>query len=215
MNAELIDERKPVNVKKFYTYEDFEKIPEEVHLELYDGVPYPTYGSEPCYDFTDPIYLEGPGRQHQEILIELIRQFGNFFRRKPCKVLAAPFDVRFKPEREKCNIIVPDLLVVCDKKQLNGKYCLNAPDFVIEIISPSTRRKDTGKKLHRFMEERVREIWLIIPDETVVQTYILEDEKYKIMSYIYPREIRASIFDGLTVDFTDIFPPGMEDEEEN
>jgi hypothetical protein len=65
------------------------------------------------------------------------------------------------------------------------------------------------------MEEGVREIWFIIPDETVVHTYILEDEQYKILSYIYPREIRASIFNGLTIDFTDIFPPGMEDEEDN
>jgi Uma2 family endonuclease len=214
MEAELINERKPVTVKKFYTYEDYTNFPEGIYVELIDGVPYPTYGSEPCYDFTDPIYMEGPGQRHQQVSVELTRQFANFFYRKPCQVFSAPFDVRFQPEKKKGNIVEPDLLVVCNKEQLNGKYCLGAPDFVIEILSPSTKRKDMDKKLIRYLNEHVREVWFINPDEGTVLTFYIENDGYKSIPYIYPREIRASIFDGLTVDFTDIFPPGMEDEEE-
>jgi Uma2 family endonuclease len=134
MNAETLEERKPTPVKKYYTYEDYLKFPEGIHVELIDGVPYPTYGSEPLYDFADPIYLEGPGQRHQEISVELTRQFANFLHRKPCKVFHAPFDVRFKPEKRKGNIFQPDILVVCDKDQLNGKYCLGAPTFVSQTM---------------------------------------------------------------------------------
>jgi Uma2 family endonuclease len=214
MNAEAYDERKPVDVKKYYTYEDYLNFPEGIHVELIDGVPYPLYGSEPLYDFTDPVYMEGPGQRHQEISGELFFQFYTFFKRKVCKVFHAPFDVRFNPEKKKGNIFEPDILVVCDKDQLNGKYCLGAPDFVLEIASPSTYNKDMTRKIVKYMNEGVRELWFIVPDEKVVHTYVLTDEKYYTMAYINPREIPVSIFDGLTIDFTEIFPPGSEDEDE-
>jgi Uma2 family endonuclease len=63
------------------------------------------------------------------------------------------------------------------------------------------------------MEEGVRELWFIIPEDKVVHTHIQKGDEYRTLSYINPREIPVSLFEGFTVDFTEIFPPGTEDEE--
>ncbi len=205
MNKEAAKFNNPTQYRKYFTYEDYENFSKGIHVELIDGVPYPWNGSKPVYDLADPIYMEGASQRHQEVSGELFVQFHTFLRGKPCKVFHAPFDMRLSPEKKRGNILEPDILVVCDKDKFNGKYCLGAPDLVIEIISPSTENKDTGIKLCKYTNAGVREIWIIEPEDKVVAVYVREGERHYVQHYINPKEIPVTVLEGLVINFEGVW----------
>jgi len=92
-----------------YTYADYAKWDDGKRWELLDGVPY---------------MMAAPSQAHQEISVALTTLFANFLKGKPCKVFHAPFDVCLNPKSLRFGkddtVVQPDLLVVCDKTNLDG-----------------------------------------------------------------------------------------------
>lgn len=118
-----------------------------------------------------------PSRRHQKILAELLRQLGNYLEGKPCEVYPAPFAVRLFEGKEDSpedvdTMVEPDISVVCDKSKLDKYGCKGAPDMVIEILSPSTRRYDRFVKLNLYQRAGVREYWIVNPEEKTVQVFM-------------------------------------------
>ena len=149
-----------------YTYEDYLTWPDDERWELIKGVP---------YDMTP-----SPTRHHQEIVVELSRQAANHFCDRPCRVYVAPFDVRLKLRHEEKTetVVQPDLAVVCDEEKLDEKGCFGAPDWIVEVLSPSTAAKDKIVKLALYEEHGVREYWLVHPQDRTVTIYTLSDGVY-------------------------------------
>ena len=119
-----------------------------------------------------------PSAVHQEILMELARQLANFLEGKSCKVYPAPFGVRlFEGENHKPEdvdtVVEPDISVVCDKNKIDQRGCKGAPDFVIEIISPSTRRHDRFVKLNLYQRAGVREYWIVDPETKSDRSHVV------------------------------------------
>ncbi|MCP4153679.1 MAG: Uma2 family endonuclease [bacterium] len=118
-----------------------------------------------------------PVRIHQEILTDLLVQLVNQLKDKPCKVYPAPFDVRLplanENEEDISNIVQPDISVICDPGKLDEKGCTGAPDLIIEILSPSTRRRDRLEKLNLYEMAGVKEYWLVEPEGQLVDVFIL------------------------------------------
>ena len=112
------------------TYADLLTKPEDELWELVDGVPYA---------------MTVPSADHQYISVQLTRHFANFFDGKPCQIFHAPYGV-FLPKKgesieETTNLVIPDLVVVCDEKKRTSRGCRGAPDLVVEILSPMTPRR--------------------------------------------------------------------------
>jgi segregation and condensation protein B len=138
-----------VRKQEYYTYADYLTWDDKVRYELIDGMPY---------------MMASPSQKHQEISGELFRQLGNFLLGKPCKPFHAPFDVRLNANKSDDTVVQPDLLVVCDHSKLDGKSVNGAPDFIIEILSPSTMSYDLIIKLNKYMRSGVREYWVVDPE---------------------------------------------------
>jgi len=125
--------------------------------------------------------MSPPSRIHQEISVELCRQLANFLEGKRCKIYPAPFGVRLfeqygdRPESVD-TVVEPDISVICDMDKLDKHGCKGAPDMVIEILSPSTRRHDRLVKLNLYQRAGVREYWIVDPDTQSVQVF-LQDGK--------------------------------------
>ncbi|MEJ6949483.1 type II toxin-antitoxin system prevent-host-death family antitoxin [Natronospora cellulosivora (SeqCode)] len=153
--------------------------------------------------------LSSPTIAHQEILGRLYLRFTEYFKDRKCRVFLAPFDVHFKKkDLKEPDVMQPDLLVICDLKNIvteKNRY-MGTPTLVIEILSNSTRKKDMVDKLNTYMLSGVEEYWIVDPGQENIMVYTFKDceiEKYEI----YKREAIAEsmVFSALSLDVDDLF----------
>ena len=129
-----------------------------------------------------------------------------------CEVFYAPFDVRFPKQGETANekidtVVQPDICVVCDESKLDERGCCGAPDMIVEVLSPSTTKKDVTEKFALYEEYGVKEYWIVHPKEKAINVYLLqEDGKYNA-GVIYELEgnVPVHVFDNYLIDLNDIF----------
>ena len=172
-----------------YTLKDYYALPDQIRVELIDGV---------IYDMTAPRLI------HQDILLQLAFAFKDCINRNnsDCKVRVAPIDVRlFSDDR---NMFEPDIIITCDESKNNGDYYDGAPEMTIEILSPSTRRKDFLIKTRSYEQAGVREYWIVDTDKRLVWVYYFEEDVMPVI-YSFDDEIPVRISDGkCTIDFRKI-----------
>jgi Uma2 family endonuclease len=164
--------------------------------------------TERCQLINGEVFMmSSPTVAHQGISMELSVQFGNFLRGKPCRVFAAPIDVRLFPEEDKSDdtVVQPDIIVVCDRDKI-GKGSINgAPDLVVEILSPSTSSKEMFLKFQSYLEAGVREYWMIDPDEKKVLVHILEEGHYVSSSYKSDAVIPLAVLPDFSLELASIW----------
>ncbi len=145
-----------------YTYADYRTWPDDERWELIDGV---AWNMSPA-----------PSPWHQSLLGELYLQVAPSLRGTPCLVFLAPFDVLLpetgnQPEDDVPNVVQPDLTVVCDASRITKRGCFGSPDWVVEILSPWTLKKDLDAKFALYEHHGVREYWVIDPGSRTVHVY--------------------------------------------
>lgn len=178
---------------KEYTYEDLLNMEDENRYEIIDGELY---------------LMSSPSTIHQEISMKLSVQLGTFFEDKKCRPFAAPLDVRISGQKESKkvkNVVQPDLMVVCDEEKIDEKGICGAPDFIIEIMSPSNPAYDSIKKLNLYLEYKVKEYWLISPMDKKIYTFVLKNNKYNMKEYEINDEVKSHIFKGLKLSLKEIY----------
>ncbi len=172
---------------KLCTEADYYHLPEDVRAELIDG---------------KLIYNQAaPSRIHQAILMELSGTIRDYLKRKggACRVYPAPFAVKLKRDRE--TIVEPDISVICDRNKLTDRGCTGAPDWIIEIVSPSNSSHDYILKLNLYADAGVREYWIVDPARESVFVYYLEQEHFKAEAHTFQDNIKVNIYDDLYIDF--------------
>lgn len=152
-----------------YTYADYLTWSDEQREELIDGV---AYVKEP----------PAPSRSHQELVGELFYQIKLALQGKPYRTYVAPFDVRLPKCGEADDLIdtvvQPDVLIVCELGKLDERGMRGAPDWVAEVLSPSTASHDQIRKVPVYERAGVREVWLVHPIDRMLTLYRLEDSRY-------------------------------------
>jgi Uma2 family endonuclease len=154
--------------------------------------------------------MSSPTVEHQAISGELFRQFANFLHGKPCRVFAAPLDVRPFPQEDLGDdtVVQPDILVVCDSSKL-GKGSVNGPpDLVIEIVSPSNTLQELFAKFQVYLNAGVREYWMIEPEQKTVQVHVLENGHYISSICTKDAVIPVTILPPLSIDLKTIWGEG-------
>lgn len=108
-----------------------------------------------------------PSRMHQDVILNVIRQFDKYFQKSNCNLYIAPFDVRI-PDNKKSvadknvyNVVQPDLCIVCDASKLDDKGCIGAPDLIVEILSPGNSKKEMDIKYDLYEKSGVKEYWMV------------------------------------------------------
>jgi len=145
------------------------------------------------------------------------RIFGNLLsivkkNKGKCEIFTAPFDVRFPKNGETSDdkiftVVQPDISIVCDLSKLDKRGCCGAPDMIVEILSPSTLKKDVNEKFNLYEEHGVKEYWIVHPEAQAINVYILQkDGKYNDGTvYEYEGKVPVHIFDNTLIDLKDIF----------
>lgn len=102
---------------------------------------------------------------------------------------------------------MPDIFAVCDPSKLDDIGCKGAPDLVMEILSPSTKRHDRFTKFNLYQRAGVREYWIVDPDDKTVQVFVLEDGHYTAKDYgAVGDTVRVNVLEDCTIDLSQVFP---------
>ena len=188
-----------LDMKKRYTYADYLSWMDEVRRELIEG-------------FIK--LIQAPRDIHVEVCYNITGNLWSILKKNNgrCKVRPAPFDVRFPKNGETANdkiytVVQPDISVVCDLSKLDEFGCLGAPDMIVEVLSPSTAKKDWNDKFVLYEEHGVKEYWLVHPKDKAVTVFLLLDDGKYDAGALYERKgkIPVHIFDGYLIDLDDIF----------
>ena len=148
--------------------------------------------------------MASPSQIHQMLSMELSNILYNYIKRKNggCQVFSAPFDVKLSDKP--LTIVQPDIMVICDKDKLDGKRCNGAPDFIIEITSPSNPSDDYIRKLYYYKNYGVSEYWIVDPMTQTVLVYFFEENSFTVRQYSFQDKIKVNLYDDLWIDFTEI-----------
>lgn len=178
----------PLPKENTYTTDYIYSLPEGQRAELIDGV---------IYD------MAPPNRLHQELVSELHYKITDYIKKNKevYKVYPAPFAVFLNADDR--NYVEPDISVICDNDKLDDKGCNGAPDWIIEIASPSTKRIDYSIKLFKYRSAGVREYWIVNPRTRIVNVYDFEKEALTDQ-YCFDDDIQVCIYDDLTINIAEL-----------
>ena len=178
----------PLPKSNTYTIDDIYALPEGQRAELIDGQ---------IYD------MAPPSPMHQELVMELSATLRDYIKKNggPCKVYPAPFAV-FLNEDDR-NYVEPDISVICDPSKVDNRGYQGAPDFIIEIVSPSSQRMDYLTKLFKYRTAGVHEYWIVNPLQRTVQVYSFEGTEDSIQ-YSFDDEITVTIYGDLKICVADL-----------
>jgi Uma2 family endonuclease len=186
--------------REHFTYRHYKTWPDEERWELIDGR---AWAMSPA-----------PMTRHQEIVARLFTDIRVFLKGKPCKAYDAPFDVLLprggEADDEVDSVVQPDISVFCDRSKITDRGARGAPDLVIEVLSPSTSRKDQKEKYDLYERSGVREYWVVDPAPWSVWVYRLDSEGRFDSGELRDRlgdldPIDSTVLVGFSVDPTPLF----------
>jgi len=188
-----------LDLTKRYTYADYLSWLDDVRRELIDGI---------------VKRMSAPLSIHAEISSEISWHLGAIVKRNKgkCKVFHAPFDVRFPKQGETADdkidtVVQPDICVICDLSKIDRRGCCGAPDMIVEILSPSTGKRDMFDKFILYEESGVKEYWVVYPDSRAINVFLLQDNGKYDDGTLYELEgkVPVHVFDDCTIDLDEIF----------
>ena len=174
-----------------YSLEDYYRGPNDIRVELIDGV---------IYDMGDPTSTHQliVGYIYTKLLTHIMSKKGK------CLPVISPIDVQLD-----CNdrtMIQPDMVIVCDRDKITDRCIYGAPDFIIEILSKSTWKKDAVIKLNKYFNAGVREYWMIDPVRLKILVYNFAQEDELPMIYGFTDKVPVRIWDDeCMIDFQEVY----------
>lgn len=170
-----------------YTIEDIYNLPDGQRAELIDGELY---------------MMATPSRIHQRLVMELSFRIRDYIGSKngDCEVYPSPFAVFLNADDK--IYLEPDISVICDKNKLTDEGCHGAPDWIIEIVSPSSRRMDYYIKLFKYRTAGVREYWIVDPGKQRITVYNFEHDT--VEEYTFTNKVKAGIYEDFEIDFAGV-----------
>ena len=171
------------------TLEDYLALPEGARVELIDGV---------FYDMASPTSIHAKISMRIGMTLEKHVEDN----RGRCQVFLAPLDVQLDCDDK--TVVQPDVLVVCNKNQKIYPRIVGAPDFVVEVVSPSNFKMDVVKKRFKYEKAGVREYWMVFPEEKRIR--VCHFEKGEEREYTFADKVPVGIWDGkCEIDFAVIY----------
>jgi Uma2 family endonuclease len=180
-----------------FTWADYRSWPDDERWEIIDGE---AFAMSPA-----------PLTRHQHILRELSVPLGNYFKGKKCRPFWSPCDVKLAED----TVVQPDILVVCDPRQITRTHIEGPPALVVEILSPDSSVHDRIRKTRLYARFGVQEYWIVTPFPSTVEVLLLDDKSYRLhASYAKEDELVSATFPDLKIPLADVFDFPLEPGEE-
>ena len=183
-----------------YTYLDYLRWPDDVRYELIEG---------------QPVLMSPPTVTHQLIAGEVYRQLATQLQGHSCRALIAPVAVRLPRDNEADafiqTVFEPDVLVNCAPSKLTERGVRGAPDWILEVVSPSNAAHDIVTKRGVYERFGVREFWLVHPADRVLTAYTLGDDGLYGRPHLQTLEGRTdlAVLPGVSIDWDELRLPTL------
>ncbi len=164
-----------------YTVEDYLALPDDKRYELIDGVIYE---------------MASPSSNHQVLAGYLYYRLMSCAEehKTECYPYIAPLDVQL--DKDNRTMVQPDVIICCDPALNIGPRLFGAPEFLAEVLSPSSRKRDIFIKLAKYKNAGVKEYWIIDPEHQKVIVYLFERDD-EINLYTFDDEIPVAVSQGI------------------
>jgi len=178
----------PLPISNSYTSDDYWNLPEDTRAELINGQLYA---------------LAAPSYTHQHLIMEISATIRDYIRKNAghCEVIPAPFAINLNADDE--TYVEPDITVVCDKSNITNREYKGAPDFIAEIVSPSSRKMDYSTKNALYSNAGVREYWIVDPEKERTTVYRYEEDAAPII-IPFSQSIQVGIYKDLNITIADL-----------
>jgi len=145
---------------------------------------------------------------NQSIVLNIVREFTDYFKCKKCNPFIAPFDIVLGKEKEEIKGIQPDIFIVCGEKPSNQNEFMGIPTLIIEVTSPSNPRNDIVTKLKLYKMFGVNEYWRVSPKNKSAEVFEFDEltRKYKEpILYLRNDIVNSNAFNDLSIELKKIF----------
>lgn len=152
-----------------------------------------------------------PTSGHQLVSGALFSALYQFLNSKNCLVFHAPFDVYLPVKNLKSGkpdtVVQPDISVICDRSKISMRGCEGSPDWVIEILSEHTKKKDIQIKFDLYEECAIQEYWIVYPNDQIIEIFSLNSQgKYlRFGSYCEDDMFSPELFPELKISIEEVF----------
>jgi len=201
-----------------------------IHLDQLDLNQSYSYADYLTWQITEAVELikgkimvmsPAPNVRHQDISSNLLGFLLPYFKHKKCRVYAAPFDVRLYDRKKSIlknqeiqTVVQPDLCVICQpEEKLDKQGCNGAPDWIIEILSKGTAKREVHIKYELYQESGVTEYWLVFPEHQTIHQFVLNTQQKYELKQMYANDDMAvpSLFPELEMSVNEIFDTWADD----
>jgi len=189
-----------LDMQKRYSYADYLTWLDDKRRELFEGF--------------IKMMSPAPTASHAKAVVTIAARLFNYIDRRKgqCEVFAAPFDVRLPQNGEKedekiYTVVQPDICLVCDPEKIDERGCIGAPDMIVEVLSPSTRKHDLNDKYRLYEAAGVKEYWVAALKDRDVTVFLLHENGAYAEGVIYTGAMKIPVrsLPGLELEADDLF----------
>ena len=178
----------PFPKETHHTAADYWALPDGQRAELIDGT---------LYDMTPP------GFSHQRLVMRLSSAIDQYIiaHGGPCQVVPAPFAVNL--DADDSNWVEPDISVICDPQKITDRGCVGTPDWIIEVVSPGSRKMDYSIKCGKYGSAGVSEYWVVDPTCNRVTVYRFNGD-HTPQLYTFEQPVQSGLYDDFVVTIAEL-----------
>ncbi len=176
--------------EKLWTYEDYLRLEDDRRYEVLEG---------------ELVEMPAPSLKHQKVSVKLLHRLLIYLQeRQTGSIFHAPVDVVLSERL----VVQPDIIFVSKEREdiLQERAVFGAPDLVVEIVSPSTFKRDVEDKRKLYARYGVKEFWLVLPEERVIEVLVLKGQEYEVFSHAYEKgKVCSKLLEGFCVALEEVF----------
>ena len=138
--------------------------------------------------------MAGANPNHSMVIVNFVSAIRKQLKNSTCFVFSDNVQYKWRTETGEEKTVIPDATINCSTKSKRGNSFVNAPRFVMEVISPSTEKFDRGEKMELYREQEIEEYWIVDWTKKQIEIYELDYEnnvpKYYLWDTITEEKLR-------------------------
>lgn len=149
---------------------------------------------------------------HSMVIVNFVAAVRKQLKNSTCYVFSDNVQYKFRADNGEEKTVVPDASINCRVKSRRGNAFIDAPRFVMEVLSPSTEKYDRNEKMDLYRQQEIEEYWIVNWEKKEVEIYQLDYEEdvpkyylWKIINEANKEQLKIIHFPNVKITFGELF----------